>query len=76
MVLLSERPLTVTCAGLLSSLVLIVVFLVVRDRSKRKAASCVYISRGATVERPQLSTSGNIYKIIGNTVINSGVVQF
>ena len=36
MVLLSGQPLTVMSAGLLSSLVLIVVFLVVRDRSERK----------------------------------------
>ena len=36
MVLLSGQPLTVMSAGLLSSLVLIVVFLVVSDRSKRK----------------------------------------
>ena len=35
-VLFSVKPLTVTCAGLSLSLVLIVVFLVVRDRSKRK----------------------------------------
>ena len=33
---LSGQPVTVTCAGLSSSLVLIVVFLVVRDRSERK----------------------------------------
>ena len=37
-VLFSVKPLTVTCAGLSLSLVLIVVFLVVRDRSKRKVA--------------------------------------
>ncbi len=36
MVLLSGQPLTVMSAGLLSSLVLIVVFLVVHDRSERK----------------------------------------
>ena len=36
MVLLSGQPLEVMCAGLSSSLVLIVVFLVVCDRSKRK----------------------------------------
>jgi hypothetical protein len=36
MVLLSGQPLTVMSAGLSSSLVLIVVFLVVRDRSERK----------------------------------------
>ena len=36
MVLLSGQPLTVTCAGLLMSLVLVVVFLVVCDRSERK----------------------------------------
>ena len=35
-VLFSVEPLTVTCAGLSSSLALIVVYLVVRDRSKRK----------------------------------------
>jgi len=35
-VLLSGQPLTVMSAGLLSSLVLIVVFLVVHDRSERK----------------------------------------
>ena len=37
-VLFSVKPLTVTCAGLSLSLVLIVVFLVVRDRSKRKVS--------------------------------------
>ncbi len=36
MVLLSGKPLTVTCAGLSLSLVLIVVFLVVSDRSNQK----------------------------------------
>ena len=35
-VLFSVKPLTVTCAGLSLLLVLIVVFLVVRDRSKLK----------------------------------------
>ena len=38
-VLFSVKPLTVTCAGLSLSLVLIVVFLVVRDRSKRKVST-------------------------------------
>ena len=37
-VLFSVKPLIVTCAGLSLSLVLIVVFLVVRDRSKRKVS--------------------------------------
>ena len=36
MVLFSGEPLIVTCAGLSSSLVFIVVFLVVSDRSERK----------------------------------------
>ena len=35
---LSGQPVTVTCAGLSSSLVLIVVFLVVRDRSEQKVS--------------------------------------
>ena len=38
-VLFSVEPLTVTCAGLSSSLVLIVVYLVVRDRSKQKVGN-------------------------------------
>ncbi len=38
-VLFSVKPLTVTCAGLSLSLVLIVMFLVVRDRSKRKVTT-------------------------------------
>ena len=38
MVLLSRQPLTVMCTGLLSSLVLIVAFLVVHDRSEQKVS--------------------------------------
>jgi hypothetical protein len=37
-VLFTVKPLTVSCAGLSLLLVLIVVFLVVRDRSKRKVS--------------------------------------
>jgi hypothetical protein len=41
MVLLSGQPLTVTCAGLSMSLVLVVVFLVVGDSSERKVGNLV-----------------------------------
>ena len=41
-VLFSVKPLTVTCAGLSLSLVLIVVFLVVRDRSKQKVEEIIH----------------------------------
>ena len=44
----SGKPLTVACAGLSSSLVLIVVVLVVPDRSKRKVSRNSPISLAAT----------------------------
>ena len=66
MVLLSGQPLTVMCAGLSSLLVLIVVFLVVCDRSNiHHARSCrriigVSFSRSCSIGHPPHSSASPV----------------
>jgi hypothetical protein len=57
-VIFSVKPLTVTCAGLSLSLVLIVVFLVVRDRSKRKVQKLLTMTIITTLSRLETSDVG------------------